>query len=85
MDKTSEIVKSLYKKNNWNDELLNKLLDILPNMKSDDRVSVEFKYSDVTGVIKLLIQENINVDLCVESIKLGLEQRKSEREGRLNG
>lgn len=64
---------------NFNDTLLNQLIGELEFMKTIDTLNVVLSYKDVVRIIHNCIVENINVELCTESIKMGIEQRKVDR------
>lgn len=71
--------KEIINQYNFNDPLLDKLIGELDFMKTTGALSVVLSYKDVVRMIHLCIVENINVELCTESIKMGVAQRKEER------
>ena len=72
-------IKGFAKQRNWNDTLLNNLISISENMKANDIASVELNYGQIKTIIKGMILENINVDLCESNILDGIELRRQAR------
>jgi len=72
-------IKEFAKQRNWNDTLLNNLISISENMKANDIASVELNYGQIKTIIKGMILENINVDLCESNILDGIELRRQAR------
>ena len=71
--------KEFVKQSNWNDTLLDYLFTISKNMKAGETVNIALNYGQIKSIIKGMILENINVDLCEMNIMDGIELRRQAR------